>query len=181
MLEWNNNDRGGGIIKSTVQKRLHPFISLWLSRPVLVSTLAPASYPVPRDRNRFICPSTRQCRKAQASRGKTLTGQPSQEQLAPQLQAPEEQPQFPFMVLTVLSHVQLVQLHVPVAQPQFAFMVMVGWCVKAGWCFERKAARGGYRNELQAEPSYRTPARLVRSRSEWGVSDLCGGVDQLPR
>ena len=56
-----------------------------------------------------------------------------------------------------------------------------GWCVKAVWCFERKAARGGYRNELQAEPSYRTPARLVRSRSEWGVSDLCGGVDQLPR
>lgn len=39
------------------------------------------------------------------------------------------------MLLTVLSHVQLVQLHVPVAQPQFAFMVMVGlvgW-LKLGW------------------------------------------------
>jgi len=162
VLEWNNNDRGGGIIKSTVQKRLHPFISLWLSRPVLVSTLAPASYPVPRDRNRFICPSTRQCRKAQASRGKTLTGQPSQEQLAPQLQAPEEQPQFPFMVLTVLSHVQLVQLHVPVAQPQFAFMVMVGGVSR----------RFGVSRERRQEEDTGTSCR--QSRLIGRLRDLCG-------
>lgn len=65
--------------------------------------------------------------------GIVLTGQPSQEQVAPQLQAPAEHPQFPFMLLTVLSHVQLVQLHVPVAQPQFAFMVMVGLVGLVGW------------------------------------------------